>query len=92
MPPEDETAKHTYDQITDLIGKLNGEASIDGRLIKIESTYKTGDQINKLIWAAIDKNDQNNNKNKINWNVIVQGVMIAVISAAMMYFYSGGGN
>ena len=93
MPPEeDDNSKKTYSQIVELMNKLNTEASLDGRLIKIESQYKTGEEITVMIWKAIQRNDLNNNKNKINWTAIIQGVIITVVASALTYFMLRGGN
>lgn len=91
MSAEDkETLPTTYNKIVELLAKLNKEADFNTRLSLIESQYKKQDEIDKMIWNRIDQNETNNNKNRINWTAILQGVLISVISVAVAAYLLKG--
>ncbi len=80
----------TFTQISKLVEKLNKEADFNTRLSIIEKTHKNGEAIDLMIWARIKKNQENLEKNKINFNAIIQSVIIAVTTAMIVTYLMKG--
>ena len=86
MADDDDTLPERYNHLKDLLDKIGKEADTEKRLIIIEQHYQKRDEINKMIWTAIKQNEENNNKNRINWTAIVQSVLASVIGGLVIYF------
>jgi len=88
--PETPNPTETFTQISKLVDKLNKEADFNTRLSIIEETHKNGEAIDLMIWARIKKNQENLEKNKINFNAIIQNVIIAVATAMIVAYLMKG--
>jgi len=76
-----EVLPQNYEKLAELLREVKQEADVSTRLALIEQQYLKREIIDKMIWDRINTNEANKTKNSINWSAVIQGVIIAVLSA-----------
>ncbi len=80
--PED--PKKLIGQISDILAEVNKHAKFETRLSLLErdvEDFHNESDIHKMISKRINAYDQACSKNKINWTMVIQAVIIATLSA-----------
>ena len=90
MTQKNENVKEMYEQVAKVLTQLTRESDILERITVIESKYKSGEDIGRMIWKNIRQNEENNSKDRVNWTAILQNVIIAVVSAGAVALFMGG--
>lgn len=92
-----------YNELSALINQLKEDALLKQQIAlieqaqenfekQVEENYKKETEINTMIWEAIKEHDGEKRKNGINWNRIIECVIIAVLSSVFTYMAMRGFN
>ena len=90
-PKEDDNLQKTVEKLAEIFSNIKTEEDLHTQVAIIKSHYVKKDDITKMVWDAIKENQETQKRGRINWLIILQVVIAAIILAALgAIFHSQG--
>lgn len=92
MPKDDANLQETVKQLAEIFSDIKTEEDLHTTVALIKSHYVKREDIDKMIWARIEQNQKNKSEGKINWTIVLQTVIAAIIVAGIAGVWASKGT